>query len=325
MYKKWIAILGVCAILYSGSSCAQSTKTSLENNAGTNEIELIRDNHFSRGFEILSPLHPSFNFVEREVVGTIKLTDEDPVWRLAQWHSKFSLHTAVPQHIKNGAVKIENEAKAVTIAPLDSELGDVILAIDSRPEYQMVLREDGQMWPHLLTEQKMTSPRISEMKGLRLHIEAKLLYSERWEPQGYTPEKHCAQIAYVLTIGNVNSASKGYGDFLWFLVPVYDDRYRTPPRYVSEDTADPSAKLIFNPGACVYTNHSLHDKEWVTIDVNILPMIQEGLKTAWAKGYLRDSQDVSDYGITSMNFGWEVPGLNKVAIQIRDLSLKAEF
>jgi len=287
-------------------------------------IELIRDNHFSRGFNIIGPNHPDVNFVKREIVGTIELADKEPVWRLAQWHSKFSLHTAVPSHINPGVVRIENEAKAVTIAPSDPEFGDVILAIDSRPEYRKTLRKDGQMWPHLLTEQKMTSPAISELKELKLHIEAKLLYSQRWEPQGYTPVQHCAQIPYVLTIGNINHKSKGYGDFLWFIVPVYDDRARIPLRYVSEDTADPSAKLIFNPGASAYTNRSLHDKDWVTIDADILPVVLEGLKTAWAKGYLKDSKKLSDYAITSMNFGWEVPGLNRVAIQIRNLSLKAK-
>jgi hypothetical protein len=326
MYKKLILAASLCLILSLALSCskrAQSSSDAVGEGNDVRTIELIRDNHFSRGFEIIGPLHPDVNFEKREVVGVVKLTDEEPVWRLAQWHSKFSIHTAVPQHISKDAVRIENEAKSVTIAPLDPELGDVILAIDSRPEYQMIPRKDGQMWPHLLTEQKMDTPRISTFKELRLHIEAKLLYNERWEPEGYTTVLHCAQIPYVLTIGNVNPASKGYRDFYWFLVPVYDDRYPMSGRFVSEDKADPSAKLIFNLGSSAYMNRSLHDKNWVTIDVDILPMVREGLQTAWAKGYLKDSQNISDYGITSMNFGWEVPGLNRVAIQIRNLSLKA--
>ena len=47
------------------------------------------------------------------------------------------------------------------------------------------------------------------------------------------------------------------------------------------------------------------------------------MNTAWARGFLPASHDLSDYRVGGMNLGWEVPGVLNVQMQLRDLSLKA--
>jgi hypothetical protein len=105
-------------------------------------------------------------------------------------------------------------------------------------------------------------------------------------------------------------------------VPLYDDRYEFARRFIAQDIAEPAAKMIYDPGALVFTWQSPNNGQWVTIDTDILPVIKDALTAAWDKGYLKDSKDLSDYSLTSMNLGWEVTGLSDVKIQLKDISLK---
>ena len=89
------------------------------------------------------------------------------------------------------------------------------------------------------------------------------------------------------------------------------------------DTADPSSKIIYNPGSKKYFSKTLHSGEWVDIDCDILPIVYNAMNVAWERGYLPDSQDLGDYSISSINMGWEAPGLSKAEIAIKNLSLKA--
>ncbi|MBN1818635.1 MAG: hypothetical protein JW828_14835 [Sedimentisphaerales bacterium] len=284
------------------------------------DIELLRDVRFELGLTVLSPVHG-----KKSVVGILgEVENSKPIWQLAQWHSRYSIAERDAEMLSDGSVRFSNTAKSITIGRGDSKHRDIILAVDSRPEYGGKLRSQGQPWPHLLVEQSIPHcPSISELAGLHFHIESRLLYADIFRLEGYTRTLHCAQVPFVLTIQNRNRRSKGYGDFLWFVVPIYDDRARIPKPHIAQDTADPSAKLIYNPGGAAYTDRSLHDGQWITIDCDLLPFIGKALETAWQKGYLADSRDLKDYQISSMNLGWEVTGLARVAIQFRDLSLKA--
>jgi hypothetical protein len=120
---------------------------------------------------------------------------------------------------------------------------------------------------------------------------------------------------------NRNPNSPGYGDLVWFGVPIYDNRSRFPKAFKAQDFGG-TAKFIFTPDGKEFTSRSAQDGAWVIIDKNLLPLMREALATAWARGFLKDSRDLSDYTIGGMNMGWELPGTFDVAMQVRNLSLK---
>lgn len=283
------------------------------------EVELIRDPHFRQGFFLLKP-EPG----RRVVADTLRWTPGvEPVWDIAQWNSRASLEGTKPERTPDGDIRLANKAKTVIVGRAGSDRADLVLGLDSRPEYGDRVRTGSEPWPHLLVQQDIRDcPPLSRLASLRLQLHARLRAAERFEPKGYSRDLHCAQFPFVLTIQNQNPKSPGHGDFFWFSICLYDDRWRLTPRYVAEDTADPSAKLIYNPGQEAVTSESLHDKKWVAFDKDILPMILDGLRAGWEKGYLKGSKDVADYRISSTNMGWEVTGVNAVEIQLRDLSLK---
>ena len=283
-------------------------------------MELINDRHFEQGFCVLNPTHGI-----RVVEGYLNWDGKTkPVWDLPQWHSKFSIAGVDGEELGGKAKRFSNAAKTITVCAPGEDKSDLTLTLDSRPEFEGRFREDSQPWPHLLVEQSIADcPSMAEIKELRFHIEAKLLEAECNEGEGYRKSAHTAQMPFVIVIRNSNKSSAGYGDFGWFMIPLYDYRYRDWPVYIAQDKADPSSKLIYNPGAKACGIRSLHDRDWVTVDTDVLPILIKGMKEAWKRGYLTDSQDLRDYRISSINMGWEVTGLAKASIQIRNLSMKA--
>ena len=146
----------------------------------------------------------------------------------------------------------------------------------------------------------------------------------RWlDTPGYSPQLHAAQNQIYFTLQNRNRKSAGYGQLLWFGCRFTDNRERIPKSYRAKDAGkeDASGMFIYLVDGREFTARSLHDKEWVTFDKDLLPFMREGLKAAWKLGFLKDSQSLADYRITGMNLGWEVPGSFDVEMQLRNCRL----
>jgi hypothetical protein len=72
-----------------------------------------------------------------------------------------------------------------------------------------------------------------------------------------------------------------------------------PKAHAAADTG--TGKFIYNPPGSVYTKISAHDREWLTIDRDLLPFIQEGLETAWEKSHLARSRELADFRLGGFN------------------------
>lgn len=284
-------------------------------------VPLIQDTRFNGGFTVLAPKSGSRNTL---VTLGVQGTGATQHWLVAQWNSRFPIAGG---QVTSEGLLATNEARWLQIRREPAGDPSLELGVDSRPEYGGVLRTNlAQPWPHLLMEQDIKdAPPLSVIRRMPFVIEARLVEAQRFEGPGYSTGLHAAQFQFVVTLQNRNAASKGFGDFLWFVVPMYDDRHPAPPPYVAQDFADPSAKLIYNPGAAPFANASLQSSAWVRFAADLRPHLMEALQTAWKKGYLQGSHNPADYRLTSANLGWEVPGLNRVAVRIRQLKLEAEL
>jgi len=278
--------------------------------------ELIRDPHFQRGFVLLRPKPGKV-----VPVGVLQGLDPgSPVWRLAQWNSRFSLAGVAPQRTREGGLKWLNAAKEVQVSPPGTERADLILGVNGSVEYDGRARKKGQPWPHLLVSQRFEDPpSLAEIEKAQFHVEVRLLYCRMHETPDYTPRLHAAQFLAFLSIQNLRRGSPGYGDFLYFGIPLYDSRYAHPHPFRAPDAA---GKFIYTPAGTVYARERLEPGRWVTIDKDVLGLIRKALKEAWDRGFLADSRDPADYRIAAMNIGWEIPGMADAAIQVRNLSLR---
>ena len=284
------------------------------------EWELIKDNHFRQGF-VLWETPPGKHVKYGELPGAENLK---PVWGLSQWSSRFPLAADAGVKLSDGSVVWSNAAKVVTVGPAGSEHADVCFAVNTGVEYSPKSRNVGEPWVHLLVEQELEPPvPLAKLSAARFHIEARLLRSKRLPMANYTPDVHAAQFQVYITVQDRKQGSKGYGDLVWFEVPIYDDRDRFPKEFKAQDFGG-TAKFIFTPDGKIFSDVSAHDGKWVTIDKDLLPLMREALETAWARGFLPGSKEFADYYIGGVYMGWELPGSFDVAMQVRNLSLKAE-
>lgn len=287
-------------------------------------VPLLDDTRFERGFTVWSPAPGSHT-----KQGVIRSNDvsPEPLWGLAQWHSRFTLAEAKREQLPHGSVRFADGAKAVTFFPPGRD-ADISFALNGNIEYDGRASQRGDPWPHLLAERKLCAhPAITELESVRLAIRCRLMKAESHRPNGFDPRRHTAQFVFYITVQNRNRKSSGFGDYFWFGVPLYDARYRLPRAHKAidkgSDRKPATGKFIFNPGGERYTTNSAHDGDWVAIDKDLLPLMREGLETAWDRGYLQDSRDPADYCLGGMNTGWEVTGPLDVEMQIAGLRLEA--
>ncbi|MCX6873359.1 MAG: hypothetical protein NTW21_06055 [Verrucomicrobia bacterium] len=286
------------------------------------ERELIRDPDFRRGFSVLQP-EPG----KRVTYGIVRgyETTAEPVWDLVQWSSKHPLAIAAPEKLADGSLRFSNVAKTVTLGAVGSERGDLGMAVKASAEYGTLARKSGEPWVHLLVEQNIANPpSLAELSAARLHVEARLIASEKRPMSDYNPGLHAAQFQIFFSVQNLNRQSPGYGKYLWFGIPIYDDRHRVVPAYKARDTGGTNM-FIYTPAGDVFAKKTAHDRKWITIDTDLLPLMREGLENAWRDNFLKESQALADYRIATMNIGWEVPGTFDVDLAIRRLSLRASY
>jgi hypothetical protein len=283
--------------------------------------ELLADPELARGFEVLAPApHGSMPVVQ----GTLQ-TDEEhitPAWRLAQWSSRTTLANSSPQRAGDGLVRFVTETKSLILYPPKHKQRMVALLVRGDREYQSRLRAPEEPWPHLLVEQTLNrQPSLKELAALRFRIAYQLLRVQTNTTQRLAPW-HCAQFEAVILVKNLNPSSAGYGDYLWFAIPLYDSRYQIPPEFAAQDTAG-SHKFIYAAPGKSFSQIPAGSGNWINVDQNVLPLIREGLNRAWEKNFMSTSRDLSDLHPFAFSIGWEVTGPLEVEMRFRGVSLQA--
>jgi hypothetical protein len=83
-------------------------------------------------------------------------------------------------------------------------------------------------------------------------------------------------------------------------------------------------KMIYFVPSSAVTHGSVHAKQWVKFNGDVLPFAKKAIQLAHDKALLK-SQKLSDYSIGGVNIGYELTGLNIATFQFRNLSLKAFY
>ena len=285
-----------------------------------NSIELIRDGRFRNGFKIAAPT-PG----RKEATGLIKPRSVagQSAWVLCQWNSKYDLSGAAREDLDGQTVRYANQAKAVIVSA-GNTYNDLVLALDSRPEFSGTVRRPNQPWPHLLVEQDDVPLHLfRDVDKIAFSLQALLLKNEQTLLAGHDRGLHSAQFLLTFIVQDRNPNSPGCGDLIWFNVPMYNEHDKFCALYAARDTADPSAKFIFAPASTNFSGQTLHDGQWATFaQANLLPLFHQAFNRARAEGYLKNSPDFGDFAITSVIIGWEVTGINNVSMRIKNLDVR---
>ncbi len=285
---------------------------------------LFADLQFQRGFKLK---YPSAAYGRQtEAVLDLGKADNQPVWRLAQWGTKYSLAKAKCQKQPNGDLIYENEGKKVLVGGARSANRDLILEVRGKAEYGDTPRKQGESWPHLLVEQDAIHKcPLSQLAELNFHVLLKLLHFEdHISKKKFDPGLHAAQFQMFFVVRNLDTKSKDYNNYFWFGVPFFDSRYDIPKSHQARDVGkdDATGKFIYSIDGREVNTLPLKTKQWITFQKDLLPYIKQGLQETGRRGYCTDT-DPAHYAVVNMNLGWEIPGTYNAAIQVRDLQIAA--
>lgn len=279
------------------------------------------DLQVTHGFR-LSAVRSSLSPVE---VDTILVVDDTqtPLWRLAQWGTRFSLESVEAQTLENGTRILENKGKAVKILPGGLAGEGVYLQVNGGAEYGDHIREYGEAWPHLLIEQKLDKHAFHEFSSVPFRIEFFVNHCVAMTDKPLNNSLHTAHINAFMTVHNVNQDSRDFKDMIWFGIPLYDVRYPNPLGHQAVDGGqeDATGKFICTIPGTRFFNEPIEISKWYTLTCDLVPLIKEALQASQAKGFLKDTR-YEDLKATSFNLGWEVTGPYNCAITLRNLSLR---
>ena len=302
--------------------------------------ELLPDPTFAQWFSIRGLGLPDDDGGVKGIFRSSAEKTGKPEWSLAQWASKQSLadpaFTRQTQLAKN-RFQIANPSKRVVV---DSRHGEIELGLFASACYDRP-RQKNEPWPHLLASAALTDTRypsdicrVDQMKRLDVVLECRLTEFADKNP-GADPDLHAAQFQLFLYVQNLTQGDDGFGDMLWFGIPVFDSRGPVKQESYQRDGGKPDAsgKFIYSlpskecqrEGQTFFKEGRIvadKDARWTAVRINAAPWIAYAFKLARKNGYLLNTE-LKDLYVSGLNFGWEMPGTYDAAMQVRGFSLLA--
>ncbi|MCL2348202.1 MAG: hypothetical protein FWC50_08060 [Planctomycetaceae bacterium] len=274
--------------------------------------EVLADVKFADGFVLTGATHEAPKRIE-----TFGQNDVTPAWQIAQWHSRGLLDRV---QVDDKTVKMTDDDKSVT---LDRKTGAINLTVHASKEYDKPRTSPLQPWVHLLLEQSPFRKPVNVADAAAIWVEVEFELTENTAHGPQNPALHTAQVSWFFYLKNTNEQSKGFRDFLWFGVSMFDSRYDFVPDYAAQDFAVPSGSFIYNLGSKRYFDEPVKIGKRQTIRRDILPDIRQAIDTAHERGFIVNTT-LNDIVLDGTNIGWEVPGTYDAGITLHKLSVTVE-
>ena len=271
--------------------------------------EVLADGKFAQGFVLTGATHDAPVRVE-----TFGQVDGTPVWRMPQWNSKGLLDRV---QVDDATVHLADDYKSVT---LDRKTGAINLTVHASKEYATPRTSPSQPWVHLLLEQSPFKQPVKVADAAAIWVEVEFELTENTAHGPQNPGLHAAQLSWFLYLKNTNRQSKGFRDFLWFGVSMFDSRYDFVPDYAAQDFAMPNGSFIYTLGSKRYFDKPVEIGERRTIRRDILNDIREAIETAQKRNFITNTT-IDDVVLDGTNIGWEVPGTYDVGVTLHKLSV----
>jgi hypothetical protein len=330
----------------SSSSSSEEVKPNLDALDGT---PMSKD-YISRGY---TPLFKDLNHKHGYIVSKttygpgesphydydyLKLYEDDykkPAWTIAQWNSRFDLkgtdalsgytHDKDSTGLVHTITSKGNGVKPGKKMIINSQNGEIYLEANCGVEY-LKDRTGTEPWVHLLLSQDFGNDLrfVSKLSSLYLDASYTIHSCEDKTYGVVNPNAHAAQLVYFVTIQNRNMASKDYGKYIWFGMPLWDNRNAggKAGSYIAHDAGTDT--LIYAPGSTYYFHDSsgLLPKvgERARARADILPIVKTAFAEAKQKGYL-GTTTWEELAIGGMNFGYEVPGTYDISATVHDIGV----
>lgn len=327
--KKTLILIIISLLTLSG--CQTNEVENPSDPKDQNSIELLEDPTFSNGFNLLgvSPVEDGRTVYKHLNYGDSVSSDDEPVWFMAQWWTPYDLLEGTYRKVDNVHI-YETESRKISINPEND--GYLRIDLSSKKEYGEEDRAPGESWTHALIEQNFKETvGMSELKSLIVTLDFTIHYvNNLHEEEAYDPNMHAAQFLWYLTLQNVvaedsNPDEVGQrGDYLWFGIPIYDNRSDFIPQtaHIDQGAAGTTNKLIYSMSSSNYFDEKIQFRKQYQIEVDVLPYLKDAFLYALSNNALINAQ-FENMQIGYMNLGWELPGSFEVASTIQNISIRA--
>ncbi|MCF6284317.1 MAG: hypothetical protein L3K26_03915 [Candidatus Hydrogenedentes bacterium] len=252
--------------------------------------ELFRDLALQQGLNLSAVTSRSRPLILKTI-----LQEDDtgkPIWRLAQWGTKYDLSAAEMVVREDGTRLMKNAGKAITIHPGGLSGDGVTLAVYGGVEYGGHLRKQGEPWPHLLVEQGLSSDfRLADYARVYFSLDFKVERCDVATTEAVDRSLHTGQVTAYFSIRNDNRESADFNDAIWFGLPLYDVRHDLPGGHQAVDGGKDDATGMFIctlPGKRFYDTPT-GDGAWHELRGDLVPLVKEALAASQAKGFLKDT------------------------------------
>lgn len=292
---------------------------------------LFKDQNFKNGFQMTKCTYgagesPYYDNNYTRFYSSLNKPD----WRICQWNSKYDFYenkkaTVIEENfythtIKSGGI-MNKPAKTMTF---NSKTGSIYMETDGSVEYANGDRVNED-WPALLLEQDFSNnlKQVKKMSSLVMECEYRIDTCVNYtKSSNYDSNRHAAQLVWYVTIQNRNSSSAGFGEYVWFGLMLYDDRYdgKTSTLYSNLDAG--TGTLIYNPSSTNYLSSGKIPSvgQTVVASVDVLSLFPAAFNNAKSKGYFKNTT-YDDLYVGGFNFGFEIPGTFKIGVTLNSIGL----
>ncbi len=312
----------------SGSESRVTEETSGSDDKTEEEItymSIIKDKTFRSGFDI-SYMSDTPEIAFLDYGG--KASGERR-WVINEEGSKDPISALTPVTTENGfyAMKSPNGSKVLKV---DTETGRVYMELNAAVDYGDVPRVAGQGWPHLLICQNYgenETPYLDEISQLRMQMDFDFVKFENVMGEKADRSLHACQFQWYVTVQNVNPDSPDFGDFFWFGLQFFDNRFTFCGQDLKVDGGKDTAT-----GKAIYTvdmkkvmkMKPVEEGESYSVDYDILPDIVKALEKVKAMEEIEcfKQTKLGDLRIGHTNIGWEMPGTYNGAVMIDSFDIR---
>jgi len=304
------------------------------------ERELLFDKNFEQGIKIsnLNSHQVGYTWWKYGEAG-----GDEPFWSLGQYcdlsttrenydvtvndlslgNELFEIPAYGIQGVDGDYFTLTNESGSKFIS-VNPKTGEYNLNVDTTKEYvdqatgKPVVRRNGEDWVHMIIQQTPGVVYLDQVESFIMELDFTI--TENIE---YDNSIGASQFQWIFSVHDKESV---LGDYMWFNVTLFDNRYEVFPGYQQLDSgkADATGKFIYAPtgkelfpedGGRVEVGKTYHVK------LDLKEYMKEAFDLAKIRGALTEAE-WEDMAVNGFNIGWEVSNLAKVGVRIENMSLR---
>lgn len=342
--KKTALFLAIITLLSVLSGCdliLPTTTTSPTTKGELVEKELLFDKNFEEGIKISNLNSHQVGYTWWKYGDAD--TSAEPYWSLGQYcdlsttranydatKNDLSLGNELFDIPAYGITGIDGDYFTLTnvsgskFMSVNTKTGEYNLCIDTTKEYvdqetgDPVIRGNGEDWVHMIIQQTPGVVYLDQVEAFIMALD--FTVTENIE---YNNSIGASQFQWIFSIHDKAST---LGDYMWFNVTLFDNRYEVFPgtKLYDGGKADATGKFIYAP-----SGNDLFPESGGKVDVGVTyhvkldlkQYMKEAFELAKSQGALTESR-WEDMAVNGFNIGWEVSNLAKVGVKIENMSLR---